>query len=515
MKTTKKIIAALLAVMMIAMMVPFTASAATKTGIPEGPYSASYTFTVDVDNATAMQGDYTFSLYKVASFANDDDAKRAKYTAVAPFTAVQSYIDAGDAANVLSTADDVENKGTAVKTSDVTVNGNGEASYTASFTDINEAGIYLVVCTSKPATVTKASSSLAVLPFTYEADETWTKDYSYTDKDGTVLLNGKLSASPVNVEKVIDTPATDTYLGLDDSDVAYTLTASITGSLENQLTKFVVVDTIDSGLTIDASSFEVYLEDKNKNRIQITDYTATPSYKYKENSTDTVEKTATYGFEIAAGLLDGTTKVEDKGDKITTFYDYSKVIVKLKANLNADAAINTDLENSDGLVYGNADGSYYEDGDTVSSKTFGAKIFKTQANGKTPLEGAKFTVYTDAAATKALTVDGKEVTATSGADGYGNFKVAGKDYQFDADKTYYVKETAAPTGYNISTEIFTLTIDKTVAYTTVSGGAIKNYPVVVPQTGGMGTMIFTIVGLSLIACAGVLFVVVRRKKASK
>lgn len=505
MKTTKKIIAALLAVMMIAMMVPFTASAATTTGVQAGPYSAEYTFTVDADNATAMQGDYTFSMFKVASFKDDDDAKRAKYTAVAPFTAVQSFIDAGDAAKVLSTADDVENKGTAVKTADVKVNGNGQASYTASFTGITEAGIYLVACTSKPATVTKASSSLAVLPFTAADDAAWTKDYSYADKDGVVLLKGKLSASPVSVEKKIENADTDTNLGLDDSDVAYTLTASITGSLENPLTNFVVVDTINSGLTIDTSSFEVYLDDQ-----KITDYTATPSYKYKENSTDTEQKTATYGFEIAAGLLDGTKKVNDK-----TFYDYSKVIVKLKANLNADAEINKDLENSDGLVYGNADGTYYEDGDTVSSKTFGAQIFKTQANGNTPLAGAVFTVYTDEAATTALTVDGKAVTATSGDDGYGKFKAAGKDYQFDADLTYYVKETKAPTGYNISTEVFTLNIDKSIAYTTVNGGAIKNYPVVVPQTGGMGTMIFTIVGLSLIACAGVLFVVVRRKKASK
>lgn len=511
MKTTKKIIAALLAVMMIAMMIPFTASAATTTGVPEGPYSASYTFTVDVDNATAMQGDYTFSLYKVASL----NTNTAKYTAVAPFTAVQSFIDAGDAANVLSTADAVADKGTAVKTADVKVNANGEASYTASFTDINDAGIYLVACTKKPATVTKASSSLAVLPYTNAADETWTKDYSYADADDVVLLKGKLSASPVSVKKVIDNTATDTNLGLDDSDVSYTLTASITGSLVNQLTSFVVVDTINSGLTIDASSFEVYLEDKTNNIIEITDYTATSNYPYQKNSTDTEMTTATYGFAIDAGLLNGTKKVNDK-----TFYDYSKVIVKLKANLNAGAANNTDLENSGGLVYGNADGTYYESGDTVSSKTFGAQILKTQANGKTPLAGAKFTVYTDEAATTALTVDGKEVTATSGADGYGKFvyeKATNEfiEYKFDADRTYYVKETAAPTGYNISTEVFTLNIDKSVAYTTVNGGAIKNYPVVVPQTGGMGTMIFTIVGLSLIACAGVLFVVVRRKKASK
>ena len=44
---------------------------------------------------------------------------------------------------------------------------------------------------------------------------------------------------------------------------------------------------------------------------------------------------------------------------------------------------------------------------------------------------------------------------------------------------------------------------------------VPDYPVTVPQTGGMGTMMFYVGGAALIACAGVLLFVLKRKKAAK
>ena len=59
MKTTKKIFAAVLAVMMIALMIPFSASAAES-------YSATYKLAVDA-NDTDKVGNYTFSFFKIAN----------------------------------------------------------------------------------------------------------------------------------------------------------------------------------------------------------------------------------------------------------------------------------------------------------------------------------------------------------------------------------------------------------------------------------------------------------------
>ena len=45
------------------------------------------------------------------------------------------------------------------------------------------------------------------------------------------------------------------------------------------------------------------------------------------------------------------------------------------------------------------------------------------------------------------------------------------------------------------------------------GVKIGDTPVVMPASGGQGTMIFTIVGISLIACAGVLFIVLKKRSS--
>ena len=58
MKTTKKIFAAVLAVMMIALMIPFSASAVES-------YSAKYKLAVN-ETDTDKVGNYTFSFFKIA-----------------------------------------------------------------------------------------------------------------------------------------------------------------------------------------------------------------------------------------------------------------------------------------------------------------------------------------------------------------------------------------------------------------------------------------------------------------
>ena len=87
--------------------------------------------------------------------------------------------------------------------------------------------------------------------------------------------------------------------------------------------------------------------------------------------------------------------------------------------------------------------------------------------------------------------------------------------------TYTLKETVAPNGYNLNTTEYTVTIGDNGTITsaqydaTLKGVKIGDTPVVMPATGGNGTMIFTIVGASLIACAGILFIILKKRAASK
>ena len=485
MKTTKKILAALLAVMMLAMMIPFSASAA----VPAGPYTATYVcnpnLLTDADKADRV-GDYTFSFFKIADL-NERTGEYEVISALASQTAIVNTINEGyspDKSKTIIDACDAIYKtnsdafGTAAKTISFT------ASETEKEVSLTDAGIYYTYCTAKPAKVTSVQNSLVSLP--YYSNGAWVTSYDASS----INLAGKVSTSSVDVTKKAD----KTNIGDNDSTVTYTLTASTAGSMENQLTTYAIVDTMDEGLTLKEDTIVVKIDDTSLTKG--TDYTVETNYQYKDAAGAT--QTATFAIVL-------------KNLNKEAFYKSKTVTVVYEADINENAKLATALPNEDGLVYGNASALNYEPGDKVNVFTYGMDVYKVNGVTNTALEGAEFTVYTDEQATKPLlTADGNEVKATTGRNGIAKF-----DFKFDADATYYVKETKAPANYNISDAIYTVSIDTSKEYTRVNqanGGAIKNYPVVVPQTGGMGTMIFTISGALLIACAGVLFLVVRRKK---
>lgn len=501
MKTTKKIFAAFLAVMMIALMIPFTASAAA----PNGPYTATYVCAPNASTEKDKVGDYDFSFFKIA----DLNKTTGEYTVISTLSTNAALVNAVNAAastekskNIIAACDAI------YKTSPASF---GTAATTLSFTSadttgktvtLNDAGIYYIYCTKKPAKVTNVTNSLVSLP--YYSNNSWVTTTDQT----TVNLASKVSTSPVTVTKTAD----KTNVGDNDKTVTYTLTASTAGSLENKLTTYAITDTMDDALTLNESSVEVKLNTTTLTKG--TDYTVEKNYTYN-NGTSNV--TATFAIVFTSTMLNSA----DFYDSVTA--DAAKTVtVTYTADLNANAASKfaQALPNTDGLYYGNNSGMNYEPGPTVNVFTYGVNVVKVDGNTNSPLSGAEFTVYTKDKETnelEELTVDGKKVIATTGTDGKANFVLEGSTtaFCFDADLTYYVKETAAPAGYNINDSVFTVNIDTTKGVTQVNGAAIPNYKPVVPETGGMGTMMFTIGGAALIACAGVLFLIVRKKKSAK
>lgn len=498
MKTTKKIFAAFLAVMMIALMIPFTASAAA----PNGSYTATYVCAPNASTEKDKVGDYDFSFFKIA----DLDKTTGEYTVISTLSTNADLVNAVNAAasteksrNIISACDAIyktssESFGTAAATLSFT-----SADTTGKDVTLNDAGIYYIYCTKKPAKVTNVTNSLVALP--YYSNNSWVTTTDQT----TVNLASKVSTSPVTVTKTAD----KTNVGDNDKTVTYTLTASTAGSLENKLTTYAITDTMDDALTLNESSVEVKLNATTLTKD--TDYTVVKNYAYNNGTSN---ETATFAIVFTSTMLNSA----DFYDAVTA--DAAKTVtVTYTADLNANAASKfaQALPNTDGLYYGNNSGMNYEPGQTVNVYTYGVNVEKVDGNTSAPLSGAVFTVYTDAAATNELKVDGKKVIATTGTDGKANFVLEGstKAFAFDADLTYYVKETAAPAGYNINDSVFTVNIDTTKGVTQVNGAAIPNYKPVVPETGGMGTMMFTIGGAALIACAGVLFLIVRKKKSAK
>ena len=120
---------------------------------------------------------------------------------------------------------------------------------------------------------------------------------------------------------------------------------------------------------------------------------------------------------------------------------------------------------------------------------------------KRPLPGAEFELYQKDA--EGNVIESSIIKLTSGSDGY-----AIRD-GLDAG-TYYLKETKAPEGYVASDKELTVVIS--VKDTTDHVVSVQFANALIPHTGGSGTVVYTVVGIAILAAAAVLFLISRKKK---
>ena len=507
MKTTKKIFAAVLAVMMIALMIPFSASAATvELNVTCDPNSVA---TTEADKTNYI-GTYVYEFYKLAKV----DTGNGTVTVVDAYKDNAALVNAIKEATNNTTLDDKATNSkaqhiiAACESGDITWNST-DAALTLTFrydgsnnvptqqiTSLDD-GIYYVYCAQKPGTVKAVSGSLISLP--YYNGKGWTYEYD------TVNLASKINVSGITVTKTV----ADSNVGT-QKNADYTLTASTAGSTTNKVGTYAIVDNMDNALSLIDSTVKVYfVKDGAETPAEDGDFTVVSNYPYKDATGN--DATATFAVVASDALL--------QNDK---FYGYDTIKVTFSAKVNADIAtkVLSDLPNTDGLYYGNEGNLTYKTGQTVNVATAGLDVTKVDGNTtSTKIADAEFTLYSDAACNTPVTVDGVIVKATTTTNGNDKFCYGSNEFYFTPGVTYYVKETKAPANYNINSTIFEVTA-VAKAYTpvgTVENGAtvVKDYPVTVPSTGGMGTMMFYVGGAALIACAGVLLFVLKRKKAAK
>lgn len=286
--------------------------------------------------------------------------------------------------------------------------------------------------------------------------------------------------------------------------------------------------------------------DKFVRRGQTVDFTVTTQMASKTNADgvnlktfkviDTSTGLKADSFVLKSVKIAGETKTVDKS-KVTTVSNNGTVTYTVDlSDFIADTEAGATIEVKYSAIVEND--HTYNNSATVASNTVdyvpgivnghtGTVTLKKVDTNHKVLNGAKFQLLkvtpakegTEATKTPINVVqvkDGEYKVALDGEEGAtttlvatsGTLKVTGLD-----EGTYEFKETKAPTGYKVSSEnkTFTITADEEKEVTVDAGEFVNTKLSALPSTGGMGTYLFTIIGVVVMAGAAGAFFISRRK----
>lgn len=475
-KTTKRIVSLVLVAMLLAAMVPFTAFAETP----------SLTLSMSKDG-------FTYTVYQVATLDTTTGGYTLNTTDAGIVAAMKTKDQTG--ADFLAALDAATNPGTP----------EGTVSKGSNFTT-STMGIYYAKATAWPDGVQRKSNTVVVPQ--YNKDE---KTWKFSSASIDLSTNGKAVSGDIGVDKGFDTvdDKAPKFKG-QGQKVTYTLEATVVGSIDQKAKKYVIYDTMSKGLTYNNDAKVYYLDDAGNAGNDVTNQFIVDPLKPNAKLTGKYEGGTYITVTAKPETLNGTNSTE--------FYAAKKVRVVYTATVNNEAVVGVPGNpNTDGLEYTNAaDQSDDVEGFTVIVYTYNIEVEKVDAsNGNAPLAGATFGLYSDSNATTEIASGTSVISGTKAIVTFKNGNDANAIRL--APGKYYVKEKEALEGYNLNTKIYEVTVTGSETAAGVQGlqSAIPNTISKLPQTGGAGTMMFTILGGSLILVAGVLFVVFMKKRSSK
>lgn len=311
--------------------------------------------------------------------------------------------------------------------------------------------------------------------------------------------------SEPTIKKEVQEDSNGAWGAVNDADINQVVNYKVTVTVRAGAENYVVHDTMSEGLTyLKVDSVTV-----NDVEVAAANYTVTAPEGCTDGCTFEVAFTNSY-----IGSLDAGTEI----------------VISYSARLNEDAVVGIEGNpNSVTLQYGDKNKVTHTPPIEVVTHTWDAKIVKfTMKDGQeVALAGATFKLSTDKAGENVLKFHSlgnneyemcakvdctKEHVAEITTDATGTFGIEGLDAG-----TYYLTEIKAPAGYNALAGPVELVItgaeadeDGELTYTTVEKKVENKTGTILPETGGMGTMILYGIGALLVIGAAVLLVTRRR-----
>ncbi|MBQ3135933.1 MAG: SpaH/EbpB family LPXTG-anchored major pilin [Clostridia bacterium] len=456
---------------------------------------AADTGTITIDNALSGA---KYNIYKILDFAPvEGSTTQGRYTVVAEW---DDFL-AGEGAAYLKTNAETG-----------TIEWNGEET-DARKAELAKAAVAYAKEKGIAATATKTAANDGDVTFTdvplgyYAIDTSLGTICALTNVDNTFNAHEKNEKPDIDKFVQEDSEMTNADEGwgkVNDADIDQVVNYKSTITVGVGATNYVMHDTMEAGLTFN-----------NDVVVKLADGTAVDAKNY------TVVYPATDGH---------TFDVTFKNDFIASLVKGTQFTVYYSATLNENANIVTDgNDNTVYLSYGE-DSTWETAEHKTTTYTWKMDVLKYTMDGenKVSLAGAKFQLLgadnkaikfseVTGAALPTYKVDADGAIDTITTDANGKFELVGLD-----EGSYKLHETEAPAGYNkLAADIdviITSTYDEAALTATyeINDEAPATIEVenktgsLLPETGGIGTTIFYVVGIVMMLGAGIVLISKKR-----
>ena len=323
-----------------------------------------------------------------------------------------------------------------------------------------------------------------------------------TNKDASI--NAK-NSSPT-IDKQVQEDSTNNWGENNTADIGQTVNFRVTINVHAGAENYVLHDEMSAGLTFDPASVKV---------------------EHVIPGKETHVATADKYTVVTTGLADSCTfEVRFTKEFCDSLETNDKVVVSYSAMLNRNAVVGaqsdgTGNSNETWLDYGE---DHHTTSDTTETYTYGFDLIKTDGVNNL-IDGAEFKIYDAATGGNeiAVVLMDDHVTYRRARTDESGVNIVVKDGKvrvvgFD-NGTYFLEEVVTPDGYNQlgSRQRFIISdgnLDATFngdIYSTGSGVHVVNKSgTMLPETGGMGTVMFVSAGMFVALATGVLLVTKKR-----